>query len=68
MKKVQQRRNQSISAQQAVDAQGVDLHARIAAAAYFRAQERGFEPGQEIDDWLAAEAEIKGKLDDSQEA
>jgi hypothetical protein len=31
---------------------------RIAERAYFRALNRGFEPGHEIDDWLAAEAEI----------
>ncbi len=30
----------------------------IAEAAYFRAQARGFAPGQEIEDWLQAEAEI----------
>jgi hypothetical protein len=32
--------------------------ALIATAAYFRAQKRGFEPGHELDDWLAAEVEI----------
>lgn len=31
---------------------------RVATAAYLRAQQRGFEPGHELDDWLAAEAEI----------
>lgn len=30
----------------------------VAEAAYYRAQKRGFVPGREIDDWLAAEAEI----------
>jgi Protein of unknown function (DUF2934) len=30
----------------------------IRDAAYFRAQARGFAPGEEIDDWLAAEQEI----------
>lgn len=30
----------------------------IAEAAYFRALERGFAPGCEMDDWLQAEAEI----------
>ncbi len=29
--------------------------ARIAELAYFKAEERGFEPGHELDDWLAAE-------------
>jgi hypothetical protein len=30
----------------------------VAEAAYYRAEKRGFAPGQELDDWLAAEAEI----------
>ena len=34
----------------------------IAVAAYFRAQGRNFEPGQEVEDWLAAEADIDEKL------
>jgi hypothetical protein len=32
--------------------------ARIAEAAYWRAERRGFTAGQELDDWLAAEKEI----------
>ena len=34
----------------------------IAQAAYFRAQRRDFEPGHEVDDWLAAEAEVDSAL------
>jgi Protein of unknown function (DUF2934) len=30
----------------------------IAECAYFRAQQRGFAPGHELADWLAAEAEV----------
>jgi hypothetical protein len=30
----------------------------IAEAAYYRAQRRGFAPGHELEDWLAAEAEV----------
>jgi Protein of unknown function (DUF2934) len=30
----------------------------IADAAYRRAQQRGFTPGREVEDWLAAEAEV----------
>lgn len=30
----------------------------IAELAYFKAQSRGFEPGHEEEDWLAAEAEV----------
>jgi len=32
--------------------------ARIAEAAYWRAERRGFTAGQELDDWLAAEREV----------
>lgn len=31
---------------------------RIAQAAYWRAERRGFEPGHDLDDWLHAEREI----------
>jgi hypothetical protein len=34
-------------------------HDDIAVAAYFRAQDRGFTPGAEMDDWLHAEQEIR---------
>jgi len=39
-----------------------DHHAAIAEAAYFRAERRGFEPGHELEDWLAGEAEIREQL------
>jgi len=32
---------------------------RIAEAAYYRAERRGFAPGGEVDDWLEAEREIE---------
>lgn len=35
-----------------------ERHELIATAAYFRAQHRGFEPGHELEDWLAAEFEV----------
>jgi hypothetical protein len=37
-------------------------HALIAEAAYLRAERRGFLPGYETDDWLAAEAEVDALL------
>ena len=36
--------------------------ALIARAAYFRAMQRGFEPGNELEDWLAAEGEVDAEL------
>ena len=35
------------------------LQQMVAVAAYYRALERGFEPGHELEDWLAAESELK---------
>jgi len=66
MKKLQRERTATRSNQQDVAQPGDDLtedelRESIATAAYYRAQERGFEPGQELDDWLAAETEIKSK-------
>lgn len=39
-----------------------ELHARIAEAAYFCAERRGFAPGHEIEDWLQAERGIERAL------
>ena len=33
---------------------------KIAEVAYLKAEARAFTPGYEMDDWLAAEAEIQG--------
>jgi hypothetical protein len=38
----------------------------IAEAAYYIAERRGFEPGAELDDWLAAETEIDRILADGE--
>ena len=39
-----------------------DRAARIAKAAYAKAQQRGFEPGYEWDDWFSAEREIDAEI------
>ena len=39
-----------------------ELNAMISRAAYLRAERRGFAPGHEVEDWLAAEAEIRAKV------
>lgn len=36
-----------------------DLAERISQRAYEIAERRGFSPGQELDDWLAAEREVE---------
>ncbi len=39
-----------------------DRRAMIAEAAYLRAERRGFAPGHETEDWLAAEVEVDALL------
>ena len=40
-----------------------EIAAWIAVAAYHKAQERGFTPGNEVENWIEAEREIASKLD-----
>ncbi len=40
-----------------------DYQEMIAEAAYYKAEQRGFVPGFEQEDWLAAESEIHSMLD-----
>jgi hypothetical protein len=46
----------------AIDLSAEERHAMIAVAAYFHAEARGFAPGLELEDWLAAEREIEHAL------
>jgi len=39
-----------------------ERHQLISKVAYFRAEQRNFAPGYELEDWLGAEAEIDMKL------
>jgi hypothetical protein len=34
---------------------------QIALLAYYRAEQRGFSPGYELEDWLAAEAQVRNR-------
>lgn len=43
---------------------GEDRRRLIAEAAYFRAEQRGFVSGRELEDWLAAEIEVDALLGD----
>lgn len=43
-------------------------HERIAEAAYFRAERRGFEGGDPVADWIDAEREVDAALDRGQVA
>lgn len=40
----------------------------ISEAAYYRAKRRGFAPGQELDDWVQAEAEVLERLNGARAA
>lgn len=39
--------------------QGEDYYQMVSEAAYYQAEKRGFVPGNEMEDWVAAEAEIE---------
>ncbi len=39
----------------------IDRQFEIEREAYFRAERRGFEPGHELEDWLAAEQSLGGR-------
>ena len=39
-----------------------DTRRRIAEAAYFRAKQRNFAPGHELEDWIEAESEVMGRI------
>ena len=60
--RVQKGRLQELAAQSAAAPTPAELQQRIAEAAYYRAERRGFAPGGETEDWLAAEAEIKARV------
>jgi len=50
---------------------GIDPDIRrqlVAAEAYFRAERRGFATGSELDDWVAAEAAVDMRLQQTQVA
>ena len=52
----------SIVTRSSAYAEPLEREAMIAESAYFRSAHRGFEPGHEVDDWLAAESEIDAAL------
>lgn len=47
----------------AVPEAGENRARKIAEAAYYHAEKRGFAPGAELEDWLAAEREIDALAD-----
>ena len=57
-----QPRLREVPAQESRQPTQEDLQRSIAEAAYYRAEHRGFEPGGETQDWLAAEAEVLARV------
>ena len=39
-----------------------EVYRLIQESAYFKAKERGFQPGHEVQDWIEAEAEVRSRL------
>jgi hypothetical protein len=52
-------KNELVSASEEPDTTNcqTDCNVKIAELAYYKAESRGFEPGHELEDWLAAEQE-----------
>jgi len=40
-----------------------EVYRLIQESAYFKAKERGFAPGGEVQDWIEAEAEVRRRLE-----
>ena len=40
-----------------------EVYRLIQESAYFKAKERGFAPGNEVQDWIEAEAEVRHRLE-----
>lgn len=55
---VEEQREEPLASNLRPEISDADLRARIEESAYYRAQQRGFSPGFELDDWIAAEAEV----------
>ena len=44
------------------EASADDIRKLIAEAAYYKAKERGFQPGHELEDWVQAESEVMQRV------
>jgi hypothetical protein len=47
------------------DASPEEIRQLIAEAAYYRAKQRGFQPGHELEDWIQAESEVMRRVERS---
>jgi len=53
---------QSFSGNARADVSPDELRKLISEAAYYRAKQRGFAPGHELEDWVEAEAQVMTRL------
>jgi hypothetical protein len=54
--------NQPQQVSQAIDAVAIPREQLISEAAYYKAEQRGFQPGNEMADWFEAEADVDRML------
>ena len=55
-------RPQSFTGNARADISPDELRKLISEAAYYRAKQRGFAPGHELEDWIQAEAEVMRRV------
>lgn len=55
-------RPQSFTGNARADISPDELRKLISEAAYYRAKQRGFTPGHELEDWIQAEAEVMRRV------
>jgi hypothetical protein len=55
----------TITSNARAEASADEIRQLIAEAAYYRAKQRGFEPGHELEDWVQAESEVKRRVERS---
>ena len=53
---------QSFTGNARADVSPDELRKLISEAAYYRAKQRGFAPGHELEDWIQAEAEVMRRV------
>lgn len=53
---------QSFTGNARADISPDELRKLISEAAYYRAKQRGFAPGHELEDWIQAEAEVMRRV------
>ena len=53
---------QSFTGNARADVSPDELRKLISEAAYYRAKQRGFTPGHELEDWIQAEAEVMRRV------